>query len=1068
MGWLTRSTMLLGLVMVGFLVVWLFSLGSGSVELHLPQFSLSSHPLLTGLPIYRSPDRASHAVEKRRGPQRIIFYDGTSGLENLALEQHAGEFDIVIGKWFDLISDLGTVAERNDPDADTSIQERARLLRKRHPTVEMIGMMTLDRTDSIPQSLYGAIVKKVADFDLDGVLIDCTELEDPDFQELQGVVEKISSTMRKEGKRSLVMVPGAWQAGLTDLAAASDMVIVQLFDLSENAPHPLAPFDWTSKVTDAAARQIPAEKLVFAIGALAMNWSSNGSVEQQTFSTITRLSRSTGSPVIFDQTSRNPVLRYKVDNTEHQAWLLDGATAFNQIKIALPHHPAAFALWEIGYEDGSLWSLLSDFSASSSPTSLQSLSASYAVESVGQGEVATFQWDSLPGRRALVLTEGLITDERLTELPRPITFELKGARPNAIALTFDDGPQPGITDKILDILAEKKVPATFFVTGWQSLRHPELIRRIMNEGHEIGNHSWSHPDLTKLPDEAIELELNTTQRMLQAITGRSFRLFRPPYSGDTVAGTSAEARVVAIASRLGYLTVGANLNPEDWRGIGSGEIVERVMAKAVGGSGSVVELHDAGGDRASTVAALPVLIDRLRQSGFHFVKIADLIDASNVHEPVALHDRVFVSLARVDFRFLLALYKTALIVLVLCIGLTALRFLMIFVLVLIPRRKRDFTSGEDPEVSVIIPAFNEEKVIARTINAIISARYPQLKEIIIVDDGSTDGTAQTVLNEFRGDLRVKLFTQRNLGKSAALNLAVSQATSDILVMIDADTIIHKDTLRLLARRFIKKDVGGVAGHAIVGNRSTILGRLQALEYAISQNLERAGLERIDAITVIPGALGAWRKQVVQQAGGFSNLTLAEDCDLTLEIHRLGFAVEYEPAALGWTEAPERWRALVRQRTRWNYGTLQAAFRHAGVIFRDRRPYAWLSLPSILVFGLILPLINPIIDLALIFSLMSLATEIWMHPDSQNFGSSSWMIAAFVFVFLLDGLMAAIAFALGPREDRRLLLYLPIQRFFYRQMLSAVSIIVLARILKGRPQGWNKLERTGLNRAASHA
>lgn len=200
--------------------------------------------------------------------------------------------------------------------------------------------------------------------------------------------------------------------------------------------------------------------------------------------------------------------------------------------------------------------------------------------------------------------------------------------PGKVALTFDDGPSPDWTPGILDILKEKGAKATFFIIGENGESNPGLLKRIVAEGHEIGNHTFTHPNLAETPQRVTQIELNATQRLVEALTGRSIRLFRPPYFGDAEPTTSDEIAAVKEAGDLGYITVGLRIDPDDWQQPAAGEIVSRVMEQIADTNpetrGQIILLHDAGGDRSQTVKALPTLIDQLRAKGLQIVPVSDL------------------------------------------------------------------------------------------------------------------------------------------------------------------------------------------------------------------------------------------------------------------------------------------------------------------------------------------------------------------------------------------------------------------------------------------------------------
>jgi cellulose synthase/poly-beta-1,6-N-acetylglucosamine synthase-like glycosyltransferase len=219
-------------------------------------------------------------------------------------------------------------------------------------------------------------------------------------------------------------------------------------------------------------------------------------------------------------------------------------------------------------------------------------------------------------------------------------------------------------------------------------------------------------------------------------------------------------------------------------------------------------------------------------------------------------------------------------------------------------------------ISVLIPAFNEARVIAVSVRRVLASRHAAI-EVIVIDDGSSDATSAIVARGFAEDDRVKLLTLANGGKARALNQGLMRATGAIVVALDADTQFEPETIARLARWFGDPAIGAVAGSAKVGNRVNLVTRWQAIEYVTAQNLERRALASLGAIMVVPGAVGAWRRAALDEVGGFPEDTLAEDQDLTIAIQRAGWRVANDAEAIAWTEAPQGFRALAKQRFRWS-------------------------------------------------------------------------------------------------------------------------------------------------------
>src|ERR1700732_3713057 len=390
------------------------------------------------------------------------------------------------------------------------------------------------------------------------------------------------------------------------------------------------------------------------------------------------------------------------------------------------------------------------------------------------------------------------------------------------------------------------------------------------------------------------------------------------------------------------------------------------------------------------------------------------------------------------------------------------RALIIGILALIEKLRPDHTAMPDPQpsVCVLIPAHNEETVIVQTVKSVLASDVKDL-QVIVVNDGSSDRTGELLDGHFGQNPRVRILHQVNRGKAAALSRALGEAQTEIVVTIDADTDIEPDAISKLLRHFSDEKVGAVAGNVKVGNRSRWLTRWQALEYITSQNMEKRAFDLLNCITVVPGALGAWRKKAIEAAGGITADTVAEDADLTIAIRRLGWRVTYDEEAVAWTEAPETPGVLIRQRFRGTFGTLPSFWKHSDTLFRPKYgTLGWIALPNIFVFQLVLPLISPIIDLMFLGSIALWAIgqlhiarlpQLWTTADVQR---SLFFFIGFV---LIDVLTCMVAFALERKEDWTLLIPVLLQRFYYRQLMYVVLFRSVKEAVSGRPVGWRGVE-----------
>src|SRR5581483_4214032 len=536
-----------------------------------------------------------------------------------------------------------------------------------------------------------------------------------------------------------------------------------------------------------------------------------------------------------------------------------------------------------------------------------------------------------------------------------------------VALTFDDGPDPKWTPEILDVLRRHDVPATFFVVGAKAARYPGLVRDEVAAGNEVGAHTFTHADLGAASHLQDDVELSLTQTALAGAAGVNTHLLRLPYSSAPGDLTAPELAAARRAGGLGYLLVFATQDPEDWRLPGPNSIVAHSAPPA--GQGGVVLLHDAGGDRSQTVQAVDRLITKLQGEGYRFTTVSGLtgLPPGAAVQPVGRLAR-FQGLALLLALQLAGLVSRWLVIAMLVFTVLALaRNLTVVVLARQQARRALPPAIFFAPVSVIVPAYNEEVGIAAAVRSLAGNDYPAL-EVIVVDDGSTDGTAAVAAAQAAEDPRIRLVRQANGGKPAALNAGIAAARHEVIVMVDGDTIFEPHTIRYLVAPLADPAVGAVAGNTKVGNRRGLLGRWQHIEYVTGCNLDRRMYDALGCITVVPGAVGAFRREAVAQVGGVSEETLAEDTDLTMAINRAGWGVVFEPRARAWTEVPMTLRQLWRQRYRWAYGTMQAMWTHRDAV-RERNSLGLVGIPSILFAQIALPLLAPAFDIFALYGIL---------------------------------------------------------------------------------------------------
>ena len=1008
-------------------------------------------------------------------PLAIAFYVNWDDNSYPALKRALPTLDWVIPTWMSL----------SGPDMalHTSIDAKAlNLIRTQKPSTPILpllqnavnstwdgqGLARMLADPALRQQRIAQIVTFLAANHFQGVTIDFEEVPPTAQKNLKTFLTELNDAFDAHGWGIVLSVPfddPDWDyAGYADIV---DFELLMAYDQhwAGKDPGSIAGQEWFERTLEERMKVLDPDQTIVAIGSYGYDWAHGKTAEALTFQDAMDRASDAQADIVFDPDTQNPHFSYSEDDgTKHQVWFLDGVTAYNEIHVADDYKPYGYALWRLGSEDPSVWSLFGRHYNASVPPQLQTIGQGEDFDIEGQGEVLEIASTPSPGARTLSVDkdDGSISDESYTALPSSYVIQRAGTLPHKIALTFDDGPDPEWTPQILDILQAKHVPGTFFIIGSNAEMSPRLVQREVDEGDDVGNHTFTHPNLGESPPGIVALELNATQRLFEALTGRSMRLFRAPYFGDAEPTTADELVPIQIAQKMGYLAVGLHIDAEDWQRPGVDAIVNNVLSNV--GKGQVVLLHDGGGDRSQTIAALPRIIDGLRAKGYQFVTVSALAGLTRQQTmpplpPGSLSrwaDRsVFLTMGMLGhfIRWLL----------VAAITLGVARLLLLGLLALLNqarerRRTAPVLGDHPPLVSVLIPAYNEEKVIASSIRQILKSRYAQL-EVIVVDDGSTDATSAVVTEHFANEPRVRLITIPNGGKAHAVNTALRESHGDVVVALDADTQFEPETIPRLVRWFADPKVGAVAGNAKVGNRVNLITVWQALEYITAQNLERRALAALGAITVVPGAVGAWRREALEQLGGFPADTLAEDQDLTLAVQKAGYHTLFDSAAVAWTEAPDTARGLARQRFRWAYGTLQCLWKHRDATFRPRYgALGMIALPQVWLFQILFSVVSPLVDLVLVWQLVSTGLDYLQHRGQFDDTNLLRMLIFYAAFMTVDLAAAALAFAMEKKEKWSLMWWLVLQRFGYRQLMYYVVIRSVWTAIRGPSVGWGKQER----------
>ena len=1023
-------------------------------------------------------------------PLRAAFYVNWDPSSLASLQLHYHDIDLLIPEQLHSIAADGRMDVDDDPKLAAWMKSKG---------VKLPIMPLLNNSDGtiwhVPEmsammhspAARGHLVRQIVDYieqnQQVGLALDFELVPKKSQHDFVAFITDLSTGLHDEDLKLMVALPAAdWDYDYAAISRESDAIILMNYDdhwLTSDAG-PIAPQDWYTRNIAAMLKLVPADKLVMGVANYAYDWPDKGGLKAREMPVVESFEQSlvtaseSEGKVEYDEDSLNPHFSYSDEKDHvHDVWLLDGVTAYNQLRAAEHVGVRGTALWRLGTEDPSLWSIWDvTHPDDAARAKLADMPPGYDLILEGNGDIWRITATPQKGQRTFRYDaeSNAIVDESYLSMPLSYRIDQLGGGSKSIALSFDDGPDPRNTPQILDILKQKHAKATFFVVGSAANDSLGLVKREYDEGNEVGNHTYTHPNIDEISRPQLQVELNLTERLFESTLGVKTLLFRPPYGIDHQPETASEVASLPMPQSMGYLLVGSRIDPHDWGEPGGVPpaapkvIAQRVMDQAKQGVGNIVLLHDGGGDRRNTIQALPLIIDGLRANGFQLVLASDLIGQSRaqVMQPLTLRERAVVASDTLIFnlfewlRWGIAWTFIAGIVLVSC------RALIIGLLAMIEKFRPAPVEvpGFHPAVSVLVPAYNEEDVIVRTVRSALSGDYRNL-EVVVVNDGSVDRTGELLDTHFGADPRVRIIHQSNHGKSAALTRALREAHNEIVVTIDADTSIAPDAIRKLVRHFADPVIGAVAGNVKVGNRTKWLTRWQALEYITSQNLEKRAFDLLNCIPVVPGALSAWRVEALRDAGGFTADTVAEDTDLTIAIRRIGWRIAYDEESVGWTEAPETAAALIRQRFRWTFGTLQSFWKHRDTLGRPRYgTLGWVAIPNIFLFQLVLPLVSPVIDLLFLGSIalwgvgqihLARLPQLWTAADVER------SMIFFVGFMLIDLMACVIAFALERREEWSLLWPILLQRFYYRQMMYMVLFRAVKQAVEGGAVGWRGVE-----------
>ena len=1016
---------------------------------------------------------------------RAAYYVQDDAASYSSLKEHVQQIDLLFPQWLHVDSPQGTLMMMSgdnlrelpiiqgnsvhDPDYVNKVKQ---VIQKAHTDTEIfpalnnfnphtqdwdtgVGDVLQDPAKSA--SFLRQIMRFLAAYPAyRGLSLDIESIPDEDDAAYLNFIQALYSQMHA---RNLTLYVNAAVAtsdsDLKTIAANSDGIVLMNYDEHQTTsdPGPVASQSWFIGNLARVLKVVPKEKLICGVGSYGYDWALSipdpkdrrhpkpkvVSTDPLSVSDAWGRAADADADLDLDYDTLNPHYEYIDEdaNERHVVWFLDAVSLLDEMRAARLLGLQTFALWRLGEEDSSLWNIWDRPSDPSSLQALGSVEPGHDVDTGGEGDILRITGLPQTGKRTVEVDtdepdprKKLIVDEHMDVYPHTYTIEQYGYHPNEVALTFDDSPDPKWTPKILDILKARQVKAAFMAIGSEAADNIGLLQRIVREGHEIGNHTWTHPDISEISPRQVELEITLTERLFESKLGVQPLYFRPPYDIDEEPDTDDEAEPAWRIQQMGYIIIGSKIDTDDWDEHPrktTPEIIQSVFAQLDTMKvkpqfrGSIILMHDGGGDRSATVAALGPLIDALRARGYTIVPVSALMGktTAQVMPPLTFWQRMRTIPDSIAFSAVDIIGNFIFMVFFVGDVLMSARLIIVGLFAIIDRLRRPYrpaSSGFCPRVAVLIPAYNEESVIVRTIRSVLNSDYKNLR-VIVIDDGSLDRTAEVAAAAYAQDIaagRVQVLTKRNEGKAAALNYALDRITEDAYVGIDADTVIAPDAISKLIPHFEDPAIGAIAGNAKVGNRVNLWTRWQALEYITSQNFERRALNLFHVITVVPGAIGAWRTAPVKAAGGYPVNTVAEDADLTMSLLEQGWKVDYEDRALAFTEAPIDARGLMRQRFRWSFGTLQAVWKHRAAFVRNKA-MGLFALPNILVFQMLLPLVSPFIDIMFVAGIVNFLVDRHYHPEAASAASFEKLLAYFGAFLLIDFITSSVAFSLERRS-----------------------------------------------------
>src|SRR5262252_4441227 len=767
----TRRILEVSGVLLTLLLVYFFITVAGSVELPtslLPDTRPAYHSVKKKnlKPVVLREGRHTRVarigkVPASYDPLRAAFFVSWDPNSLASLKKHYKELDLLIPEELHSVSADGAITvvdyERNQTVKASPAEALSRLkqdklhqwMHSMNPPIELPMMGMLNNYDGVNwrvkemaemlgnasarRHLVSDVVEYAVEARQAGIVVDFEEVPDKSQAHFREFIAELGPALHAVGLKLMISLPARDDAyDYAFFGRETDAIILMNYDQHwlTSPPGSIAAQDWFMENLRQIRDVVPSQKIVVGIGNWAYDWTEPKKGEKKSeahgeeFSVQEALLHAYESEtdVEFDSTTLNPHYSYDDEQSRtHQVWILDAVTAYNQLRASERLGVQGTALWRLGSSDSSLWPIWDATRPDDTiRAKLTDISPGPDLILEGNGDIWHIIDTPKQGRRSITYdpSTDLITNEKYEAYPLSYDIDQIGAQRNKIVLSFDDGPDRKWTPKILDVLKEKNVPGVFFVIGEQANQSPDLLKREYNEGHEIGNHTFTHPKFDEIGRTEVKWQLNLTQRLIESTLGVKSLLFRPPYGIDHQPEYAEEVAQLPYPQDMGYIIVGQKVDPDDWRVTETQpqrpaeEIVADVLRQAK--NGNIVLLHDGGGERAQTVAALPLIIDGLRARGYEFVSVADLVGKKRADLMVPLRFRERVAAHADGFIFGIFQWSRFAIATIFILGIVLVsgRAVIVGLLAILEKLRPDTAklSEPPPGVTVLIPAHNEERV----------------------------------------------------------------------------------------------------------------------------------------------------------------------------------------------------------------------------------------------------------------------------------------------------------------------------------------------------------------------